>query len=288
MKQNLLRGIKRKVKMTNVKCHYNNLQYDFDIPAEEKVTFKDVLNNFGSSYFEIDRTYKHFQVYRNEYIELNENIHDHDLTKPFSIYDFELTKKSLLNRTGKQDISQLEFPNLYLYEMYLHQIKPLPLRILPSITDVVLKDIARNVFNKNSNFFYYLLDKFNANRVKQELIDKFVNLEWGLSGIEKTENNRISLPGKHDHRQFLIDLLSPFVEHRNDMDGGNKYILDIEYFHSGIDSEEYKCDIMVKAIDDTFFLPVSIIDPFDTSKLETNLRSKDKADKLFTESFIGI
>jgi hypothetical protein len=284
MKQNFLKNIKKKIKMTSVKCHYNNLQYDFDIPAKEKVTFKDVLNNFGSSYFETDRSFKGFQVYRKGYIEFSENIHDYDLTTPFSIYDFEITKKSLLNRINRTDITQLEFPNIYLYELYLHQIKPLPLRLLPNVTDVVLKDIARHVFNKESNFFYYLLDRFKANHVKQELIDKFTNIEWNIGG--EGENNRIKITDINMYKQFLIDLFSPFVEYRNLKE--NKYIIDIDYFHSGIETEEYKCDLIIKANDDTFFLPVSVIENFDTNKLEMNLKSKDKADKLFLNSLIGI
>jgi hypothetical protein len=270
----------KRIKTTNIKCHYNNLQYEFDIPENDKITFKDILDNFGTNYFEEIKTFKNFQIFRKEYIDLNQKIKEFKLDEPFLIYDFELTKKSFLNRTKKPEISSLEFPNIFLYELYQNQKKTFPINLIPNMTDVVLKDLAKNVFNKESNFFNYLLNKFDKKfAATTELLNKFDKINNSF----ETEDNRINISNQNTYKQFLVELFSPFVEYRNL--SNNKFIIDFDYLHSGIDTEEFKSDLILKSTDDNFILPVSIIKNFDGQNLKTN--TKDKADKLFLEGVIG-
>jgi hypothetical protein len=290
MKSNLLKAMKKKIKTTTVKCQYNNLQYDFEVPAEKKVTFKDVLNDFGANYFEVNKTFKNFEVFKDDQVNLNQNVHDFNLQDNlFTVFDFELNKKSFLTKTKGNMIHMFEFPQIYLYELYLYETKPLPLRLLPNVTNVLLKDIARNIYNKESNFFYYLLKKYKRHWVSDEYFNKINDTAFNIENVERTESNRIAITDTNSYKQFLIEILSPFVDYRNTTieNEKDKLSIDMDYFISGIDTDEYKCDLVIKNTNNKFLLPINIINTFDTKGLGINLNTKDKADRLFKESHIG-
>ena len=84
MKRNLINTFK-KPEVKILKCQYNNLQYEFEIPVDSKdpLTFRNILDDFGNKYFDEEKNFKDFEIYRGRQINLNEKVIEHEMEKPY-------------------------------------------------------------------------------------------------------------------------------------------------------------------------------------------------------------
>jgi hypothetical protein len=261
MKRNLLNKFAKK-QVKTLKCQYKNLEYDFEIPvdAEKPLTFKNILDDFGSKYFEQDKTFKDFEIVRRTKINLNDKVIDHELDEKYRIYDFDLTKTSLNDRTGLNSIRILEFPSFYLYRDYSPRLID---RILPNISTFITKDMKEKVYNYESNYFNFLHTRYPEYTFNIDILNKYKkhNIDVEPEIVKHGKNDKININNKNELKQLFIQILYPFIEMKKTK--GEDYLIDIDYKISGIDTNEYTTELILKNTKSHIYIPISFIKSYD-------------------------
>jgi hypothetical protein len=261
MKRNLLKAFPKK-EVKTLKCHYRKLEYDFEIPVDSgrPLTFKNILDDFGSKYFEQEKTFKDFEIVKNSKINPYDKVIDHDLNKTYNIYDLELTEKSLKDRSG-WDIKKIyEFPDFYLYRDYSPSLID---RILPNISTFVMKDLQKKVYHYESNYFNFLHTRYPEYTFNIDILNKYkkhsIDIESEI--VKHGNNDRININNKNHLKQLFIQLLYPFLEMKKTK--GEEYLIDIDYKVSGIDTPEFNSELVLKNKKKHIYIPISFIKNYD-------------------------
>lgn len=257
MKRNLLNKFAKK-QVKTLKCHYGNLQYEFEIQvdSENPLTFKNILDDFGSKYFEKEKTFKDFEIQKDAKINLNDKVEDHDLEQVYKILDFELNDKTLKDRSGWDFKRVHDFPYFYLYRDYSPSMID---RILPNISTFMMKDLKKKVYNYESNYFNFLEKRYPEHTFNIDILNKYTKLPVDIEPeiVKHGNNSRINITNKNQIKQLYIQLLYPFIEMKKTK--GEEYLIDINYKLSGIDTNEYIAELVLKNTKNHIYIPISFI-----------------------------
>lgn len=252
---NLIRQDLKNFPKRVMKFKYKDLQYSYNLPVQPVWSFKKLLDRFGEEHFNGEKSHKDFEIFRQgEYLLFDEKVQDYNLKEAFDVYDAKLTEESLKQRDSK-----------YLVQYWGLTGEGKPIEGAGMSTD----------------FFDYIFDYINKHKIKVEETNKFdvVNSPFETTSEEKeiephsmlyNENTigKIKSPSfkikdLDEYKIFFTQLFGAFLEINKD----KNLIIDINQPFSGINTNEYNADLLIKNPDGDFLLPITVLPSLDYRKV---------------------